>query len=72
VISRGEFYWILLAATEDLSDKFLGGGGWGWGHMFYMYNKTSIRLNVSRPALQFPMTPSSAFTFPHLALTLRS
>jgi len=36
VISRGEFYWILLAATEDLSDKFLGGGGRGWGHMFYM------------------------------------
>ena len=35
-ISRGEFYWILLAATEDLSDKFLERGGRGWGHMFYM------------------------------------
>jgi len=35
-ISRGEFYWILLAATEDLSDKFLEGGSRSWGHMFYM------------------------------------
>ena len=35
-ISRGEFNWILLAATEDLSDKFLEGGGRGWGLMFYM------------------------------------
>ena len=29
-------------------------------------------LNVSRPALQIPMTPFLAFTFPHLPLTLRS
>jgi len=36
-ISRGKFYWILLAGTEDLSDKFFEGGNRGWGHIFYMY-----------------------------------
>ena len=45
VICRGEFYWILFAPTEDLSDKFLGGGGRGWGHMFY---KQLIKLPSGR------------------------
>jgi len=35
-ISKGEFYWILSAASEHLSDKFLEGDGRGWGHIFYM------------------------------------
>jgi len=35
-MSKGDFYWILLAATDNLTDKFFEGGSRGWGHMFYM------------------------------------
>jgi len=64
-ISRGgEFYWILLAATEDLSDKFLllRGRQPGLGsHVLHVVNKTSIRLNQLETAVDFifPLSPTS-------------
>jgi len=44
VISRGEFYWILLAVTGYLSDKVFRGRQPGLGsHVVHVVNETSIR-----------------------------